>query len=259
MVTVDLNVEIGPEELHELEEAANRYLWQDRETVTLLPTHEELEKMTYRSKKELSGQVRIVTFPGADTCACCGTHVRSAGQVGLIRLLSVQKFREGVRIELVCGGRAMRYLTGVDGQNHAISGLLSAKPMETAAAVERLLEENGRLKTQLQAEQQVRIQSIAEKYQGSGDVLLFTDGFDSDGVRRLADAVLTQCGGRCACFSGSDAQGYLYAMGSRDGDLRALTKEMNVALQGRGGGKPGFVQGSVKADRAAVESFFRDR
>ena len=109
VVTIDLNVELDQQQLEELELEANRYLWQDRPVQLLYPTSDELERMDYRSKKAIQGQVRIVTFPGVDTCACCGTHVRSAGQVGLIKLLSVQRFRDGVRIELVCGGRALRY------------------------------------------------------------------------------------------------------------------------------------------------------
>ena len=94
--------------------------------------------------------MRIVTFPGADTCACCGTHVSSAGQVGLVKLLSCQKFRSGVRIELVCGGRALAYLSRMWEQNHRISNLTSAKLGETAPGViERLLEENQALKSRI--------------------------------------------------------------------------------------------------------------
>ena len=105
--------------------------------------------------------MRIVTFPGADTCACCGTHVSSAGQIGLVKLLSVQKFREGVRIELVCGGRALAYLSRVMEQNHQISNLLSAKPLETAAAARRLLEENAALKSRLIETEQARFAALA--------------------------------------------------------------------------------------------------
>ena len=87
-------------------------------------------------------------------------------------------------------------------------------------------------------------------------MLLFEEGLTPDGLRRLCDAVLQTCGGRCACFSGADGQGYKYAVGRLEGDLRAFTREMNQALGGRGGGKPGFVQGSVQAGREAIEAFF---
>ena len=256
VVTIDLNVELDQQQLEELELEANRYLWQDRPVQLLYPTSDELERMDYRSKKAIQGQVRIVTFPGADTCACCGTHVRSAGQVGLIKLLSVQRFRDGVRIELVCGGRALRYVNAMVAQNRHISNLLSTKAAETGRGVERLLEENHQLKARLTAMEDARFRALAEQYTGAGDVLLFEEGLTPDGLRRLCDAVLNVCGGRCACFSGDDAGGHAYAVGQRGGDLRAFSKDMNQALGGRGGGKPDFVQGRVSAGREQIEGYF---
>ena len=256
VVTIDLNVELDQQQLEELELDANRYLWQDRTVQLLYPTSDELERMDYRSKKAIQGQVRIVTFPGADTCACCGTHVRSTGQVGLIKLLSVQRFRDGVRIELVCGGRALRYVNAMVAQNRHISNLLSTKAAETGRGVERLLEENHQLKARLTAMEDARFRALAEQYTGAGDVLLFEEGLTPDGLRRLCDAVLNVCGGRCACFSGDDAGGYAYAVGQRGGDLRAFSKDMNQALGGRGGGKPDFVQGRVSAGREQIAGYF---
>ena len=259
VITIDFNVELGQAQLRELEEAANRYIWQDRPVHITYPTPEELETLEYRSKKALTGQVRIVTFPGADTCACCGTHVSSAGQIGLVKLLSVQKFREGVRIELVCGGRALAYLSRVMDQNHQISNLLSAKPLETAAAARRLLEENAALKSRLIEAEQARFAALAEEHAGAGDTTLFESGLSPDALRRLCDAVLQRCGGRCACFSGADGQGYKYAIGQKGGDLRPLTRALNQALNGRGGGKPDFVQGSLQASQAEIEAFLQSR
>ena len=220
------------------------------------PSSQELETIHYRSKKELTGQVRIVTFPGADCCACCGTHVRYPAQVGLVKLLTMQKLREGVRIELVCGGRAFRYLYRALGQNIQVSRLLSAKVFETGAAVERLLRENESLKSRLMALEESRFAALAEQYRQAGDVLLFEDGLSPDGLRRLCGAVLHTCGGRCSCFSGDDSSGYKYAAGQLNGDLRGLVKELNQSLNGRGGGKPDFVQGGVQAKREEIEAFF---
>ena len=256
VITIDFNVELTWAQVQELEGEANRYLWQDRPVQVTYPTAQELEQLEYRSKKAIEGQVRIVSFPGADTCACCGTHVSSAGQVGLVKLLSCQKFRSGVRIELVCGGRALAYLSRMWEQNHRISNLTSAKLGETAQAVERLLEENQALKSRIYTMEEERFSALAGQYRGAGDVLLFEEGLTPDGLRRLTAAVQEACGGRCACFSGEDGRGYQYAIGEPGGDLRPLVKALNQALQGRGGGKPNFVQGSVAAARAEIEAFF---
>ena len=257
VVTIDLSLPLDQEQLARLEAEANRYIYLDVPVEITYPSPEELEHIQYRSKKELTGQVRIVAFPGADCCACCGTHVRSAGQVGLVKLLSAQKFREGVRIELVCGGRALRYLSRALEQNAQVSHLLSAKVFETGAAVERLLAENETLKSRLASLEESRFAALAREYAGAGDVLLFEDGLSSDSLRRLCDAVLHACGGRCACFSGNDGSGYKYAVGQAGGNLRNFVKELNQALSGRGGGKPDFVQGSVRAPRSEIQSFFQ--
>ena len=258
VVTIDLNVLLTPEQLQELETDVNRYLWEDHPIDIAYPSPQELDAIDYRSKKELTGQVRIVTFPGADCCACCGTHVRSSGQVGLVKLLSMEKFREGVRIQLVCGGRALRYFSTLQGQNAQVSHLLSAKVFETGAAVERLMEEAAALKARCAAMEDAAFARLAEEHRGKGDVLLFEEGLSPDSLRRLCDAVLHTCGGRCACFSGTEETGYKYAIGQLDGQLRELTKQLNQALHGRGGGKPDFVQGSVQASQAEICAFFNN-
>ena len=254
-VTIDFNADIPWEELLEIESAANRYIYEDHAIDIQLHRGAELDAIDYRSKKPLEGDVRIVTFPEADCCACCGTHVARSGQVGVVKLLSVQKFREGVRIELLCGERAYRYLSAAWEQNRRVAQALSAKPTQTAAAVGRVQGELGALKLRCAKLEESVFAGIAAQHAGRGDVLLFEDEMSADSVRRLCDAVAETCGGRCAVFAGADGA-WKYAVAQRGGDLRGFTKELNAALNGRGGGKPEFVQGSLAAERAAIEAFF---
>lgn len=256
-VTIDFNADISWEELMEIEEAANRYICEDHPIDIRFYRGAELDKVEYRSKKPLEGDVRIVAFPGADCCACCGTHVLRSGQVGLVKFLSVQKFREGVRIELLCGDRARRYLSACWEQSLHIGQALSVKPVASAAAVERLQSELGALKLRCAKLEGSAFAQTAAQYAGRGDVLLFEEEMSGDSLRKLCDAVANACGGRCAVFAGADGA-YKYAIGHAGGELRDFTKKMNAALSGRGGGKPNFVQGSVGCDRAAIEAFFAE-
>ena len=258
VVTIDFNYDIDPADLPSIEAQANGFIWGDTPIDIRFLEGEALQQAEYRSKKFIPGVVRLVAFPGADCCACCGTHVLRAGQVGLIKLLSCQKFREGVRIELLCGKRAVDYLSGTWEQNLAVSRALSAKPMQTAAAVERLQGELESVKLRCAALETADCARKAQEYAGKGDVLLFDGDMSADSVRRLCDAVLDKCGGRCAVFAGEDGN-YKYAVGIREGDVRPLVKELNAALNGRGGGKPNFAQGSVAADAAAIKAFFQDK
>ena len=256
IVTIDFNHDIDPDDLPAIEAQANAFIWSDTPIDIRFLEGEALQQAEYRSKKFIPGTVRLVAFPGADCCACCGTHVLRAGQVGFIKLLSCQKFREGVRIELLCGKRAFDYLTGTWEQSLAVSRALSAKPMQTAAAVERLQGELESVKLRCAALETADCARKAAEYAGKGDVLLLEGPMSADSVRRLCDAVLDTCGGRCAVFAGEDGN-FKYAIGLRGGDVRPLVKELNTALNGRGGGKPDFAQGSVAANEADIRAFFQ--
>lgn len=255
VTTIDFNADISWDELLEIEARANQYIYENHAIDIHFYRGAELDAVEYRSKKPLEGDVRIVSFPGADCCACCGTHVVQSGQVGIVKFLSCQKFRSGVRIELLCGERAYRYLSATWEQNLKIAQSLSAKPVESSAAVERTLGELGSLKQRIAGLEQTSFAQIAAQNADKGDVLLFEDEMSPDSVRKLCDAVTAVCGGRCAVFAGTDSA-WKYAMGQLGGDLRELTKSMNAALNGRGGGKPFFVQGSVSASREEIEKFF---
>ena len=254
-VTIDFNADISWEALLEIEQTANLYIYEDHPIDIQFHRGAELDKIDYRSKKPLEGDVRIVAFPGADCCACCGTHVARSGQVGLVKFLSVQKFRDGVRIEMLAGRRAHRYLSACWEQDVHVAQALSVKPTASLAGVERVLAELSALKLRCARLEESAFAQTAAQYENKGNVLLFEEEMDGDSLRKLCDAVTKTCGGRCAVFAGADGA-YKYAIGHADGDLRELTKTLNAALSGRGGGKPNFVQGSVSASRAEIEAFF---
>lgn len=258
IVTIDFNADIPWEELLEIEGQANRYIQEDHPIDIQFHRGAELDAIDYRSKKPLEGDVRIVAFPGADCCACCGTHVLRSGQVGLVKFLSVQKFREGVRIELLCGQRALDYLSRMWEQAKIIGQHLSVKPVDAAAAVERLEGELSALKMRCAGLEEAVFAGIAAEQAGKGNVLLFQPPMKPDSVRKLADAVSKACGGLAAVFAGEGSH-YAYALGRADGqDISAAVKALNGALHGRGGGRNGFAQGSVEAAQSAIEAFFKE-
>ena len=256
VVTIDFDGMLTEAQLQEIEYEANRRVWNDSKIRILYPDDQELSRMAYRSKKELTGQVRIVEIPGTDVCACCGTHVERTGEIGIIKILSVVNFRSGVRVEMISGSRAYHYLSKAAEQNHRISVLTSSKPDETADAVERIQEENYRLRGEVNRLLSESFEAEAERHAGEGTVLLFRRGYSAENVRKLADAVMNTCEGLCAVFSDNEDGSWKYAMGMSGGDLRAFTKEMNEKLDGRGGGKPFFVQGQVNAAEEEIRYFF---
>ena len=204
VVTIDYNAPMTWEQVLEVEARANRYIWENHPFRAYYPAPEELAAIPYRSKKALEGPVRITEFPGADCCACCGTHVAASGQVGLVKFLSCQKLREGVRLELLCGGRAMDYLSRAWDQSRLIGQALSVKPLAALPAVQRLEDRLRESRERCAALEEQSFRQLAERYQNAGNVLLVQPDLEPDSVRRLCDAVSGTCGGRCAVFSGSD-------------------------------------------------------
>lgn len=126
-ITLDVDGEVPEEVLKEIEAKANQYVWENHPVEITHPSEEELKTLPYRSKKELTGDVRIVTWPGMDICACCGVHVDFSGEIGQITLVSAQKFKGGMRIEMLCGRRALEYTNQLKEQNLQDLPALSCK------------------------------------------------------------------------------------------------------------------------------------
>ena len=256
MIQIDFDGVIPGEDLPLIEREANGALWQNIPVKCWYPSEEELPGVFYRTKRALPWPVRIVQVPGFDSCACCGIHVAMTGEVGLVKLFSVVGLRGGCRIEMACGQRALELLNQAYEQNREVSQAFSAKIAETGAAARKMNELLTEEKFRSGQLQKRIFESIANNYVNQGTVVHFETGLDSAMVRQLADAIAERCGGTAAVFSGSDGEGYAFALINPVEDLRPLGKAMTAALQGRGGGKPNFQQGRVSATRKEIEAFF---
>ncbi len=255
-VEVDFDGPIPPEGLAELERLANEAVWADIPVQWSIPQPQELAQTVYRSKKALDWPVRIVQVPGYDSCACCGVHVARTGEIGLIKILSATKFHEGVRLEMLCGRKAYEYMCRVYDQNRQVSQCFSAKILQTGDAARQMAEQLAEEKYRRAGLEKRVFQSIAAGYAGQGDVVHFEEGLTPGSVRELADAVAESCGGIAAIFS-PGSSGCSLCLIAKEQDVRPLGTALIKALEGRGGGKPGCFQGSVKASRDRIESFLK--
>ena len=256
-VRMDTSVPISPEGLRQAELAANRIVWQDVPVLVSYPTREELAALVYRSKKEIEGQVRIVTIPGADVCACCGTHTRTTGQVGQIKILASENYKGGVRLSVVCGARALEAAQAMRARQADIGALLSAKADQTAVAVHRVYDEYTALKFTHFGVCSQLFDALAQLAGPGEDAIRTVPGLDPDGLHRLAVRLTEATTGLCAALTPTE-KGTGYCIAQADGDVRALTKALNAALNGRGGGKPGICQGSCAATPEQVERFLKE-
>lgn len=256
-VTIDFNGPLTAAEVWELERAANRLIYENREIAVTWPSQERLAVLNYRSKKELQGQVRIVEIPDADCCACCGTHVRRTGEIGMIKVTGNINYKGGVRLSLQCGLTALEDYERRIRQDQGISRLLSAKQTELLAAAEKLKRECDK-----KEEETVRLygQLIDLKVNGyeaaDGPLLLFEEALPAIPMRLLCTRLFEQGKGSVVMICSGTGDTYNYVIGSGVRDMRTLSKELNQTLNGRGGGSVLMVQGTFHASGEDIEREF---
>ena len=260
-VTIDFNGVLEWEDLMAIEEKANGMIWENLEISAVYPEKDELDAMEYRSKKELTGAVRIVSIPGGDVCACCGTHVERTGEIGLVKFLSMIHYKGGVRISLLCGKRAVEDYERKRDQVQKVSVLLSARPGEIARAVEKLKEDEAKLQEKLVAAYDKLIASeVRDIKEGDGDIFILEPDFEAIQLRHLVNRLLEEKKGRTVLALGGAAEGsFLYVLGSRDGDMRQLSRELNGLLNGRGGGSAQMAQGTFFATKDQLQAILKEK
>ncbi len=253
---IDFDGPISPEEIEQLEAEANRAVWENLPIDAYYPDEETLKTLSYRTKKQLQWPVRMVSVPGFDLCACCGVHVAFTGEIGIIKILSCVKFHQGVRLQLVCGQRAYRYLCRITEQNRQISQLFSAQPLETAEAAQKISRQLTEEKYRSTGLQRQLFDTIAAGYAGQGQVVHFQPDATAAQVRELADKIADRWGGLAAVFSGTDENGYAVCLIHKSQPVQDFAKAMTAALGGRGGGRDGAFQGTLRASRQEILKFF---
>ena len=255
-ITIDFNGLLTGEELDEMEREANEAIYRNLPVQILTPSPEELENMEYRSKKELSGQVRITVIPGVDVCACCGTHVEHTGEVGLIKVLGMIHYKGGVRISLLCGRKALLHTAKRQTQIASLSVLLAAKQDEVPAAVERLKAEKEKLEMELsrmrQAQTEAKAAALPER---SGGLAVFEE-MDPVQLRRYCTLLYEGGKGDIVLACARRGDGCLYVLGSSKRDMRSFSKKLNGLLRGKGGGSSLMAQGTFQAEEEEIRRAF---
>ena len=256
-VTLDFNGVLTPEQLREIEQKANEAVWKNLPVEIEFPSSEKLQTLEYRSKLDLTENVRIVTIPGYDVCACCAPHVDNTGQIGIIKITNVMSHRGGVRVNILCGNRALQDYTVKQNNAFAVSAALSVKQDFIADGVERLKEENFKQKDTINKLQATVLKNLAENLPApceSNHAILFVEPMDDIAIRNLINDLVPKYDGYVGVFWGNDKDGYRYIVGSRNLDCRELAVALREKFCAKGGGKAPMIQGNVSACREQIET-----
>lgn len=257
-VTIDFDAKIPKEDLQILEKKANTAIWQNVTSEAAYPSPEELENIPYRSKKALTGKVRILSIGEYDCCACCGTHVDKAGEIGMIKILSAQNYKGGTRLEIVCGMRALAEYQNKTENATIISELLSVPVSDIAKAATALQKERDALKQMLTQMKQEKMTYLANGLPENEKVCYFVSGFDAKDIAHFADKIQNHTAQTVAVCSDA-REGFMFVCMSKTEDMRVLATAMRETLGSKGGGKSEAIQGRTEAKKADLQAFWQEQ
>lgn len=264
-VTVDFNGPLSQKQIEVVESEVNELIWQDVPVLESYPSKEELSHIDYRSKKELTGQVRLIEFPGGDVCACCGTHVMTSGEIGILKVTGMIPYKGGVRVSMRCGRLALEDYCKKQEVVSGVSVRLSAKADGILEAVDRLKEEGLKKEGRINRISKELLERKAGDYpESQAPLLVFEPDLSPVQLRQFCTMLYEGKKGSIVLACSGEEGTISYALGSSLKDMRELSKTLNTRLNGRGGGSALMAQGSFQASRedirkALEEELYKER
>ncbi len=249
-MTMDFSGMLTREDLLKIEALANKAVWENVKFNCYYP--ENLEGLEYRSKLDLTEDVRIVEIEGYDRCACCAPHVNTSAEIGIIKILDFEKCKGGVRLWVKCGMDALADYNLKYQNALKISSLLCAEQNNIAEAVEKQLEIEGNLKFKITDLKRRLIEEKVKSFSGENEISAeFETDMDIKELQHYADALYKKAGGIRAVFSGKENE-YFFVIVGEEAPLQEMFLKMKQSLNIRGGGRGSMVQGTVFAEKGEI-------
>lgn len=259
VVTMDFSGVISPEDIAEVEHEVNVAISKNIPIEVTYPSRDELAQLEYRSKIEIEGQVRIVTVPGYDVCACCAPHVKHTGEIGMLKVMNYQNYKGGVRVSILCGFRALEAFRQKCDIISELMGIFTTNQEAIVDNVTKLKAVNQSLKSELGTAKSALLgYKVAELSTDTDNAVLFECGIDTNTARNCVNALVEKYSGFSAFFMGNDEEGYSFIIGSKNADCNTVATALRNKLGARGGGKPVMVQGSVKAAKSEIKEVLKE-
>ena len=254
-VTLDFDGVIPAERIGELEILVNRIITEDIPSRIRYVSGREREELEYRSKIDLPGLVRIVEFPGYDTCACCAPHVRRTGEIGVLIVTGMIRWKSGVRVSILCGERAVRQCRKDRDIVIKTANYLTTSPDEIYSQSVKAKEELRAMKARLTELGKRQLEKDADAADPAlPDVFLFSPDAEAAAARSTVNRLTAVHEGWSGVFTGSDSRGYSFVIGAgKNADARKAAALLRQQFGAKGGGSDKMVQGSVMAAEAELK------
>ena len=247
-VTMDYNGVLTSEDISKIEMLVNKAIWENVKVTCEFPDADKLSSLEYRSKKELSGDVRIVTVEGYDCCACCAPHVERTGEIGFLKVVGLQNYKLGVRVNILCGKRALMFMESEHNIVSELSGRFTTSSDKVLTSINKLFEDNEALKKRLyEANNKLIKYELDEVNPHLINVFLVKDkDTDQTLMRKMVNILAASHSGYCGIFAGEGADyRFLISSGTLVRDCKALLEAMQKEHGAKGGGTGTMIQGSL--------------
>ncbi len=257
IVTMDLSGELTDDDIALLEQKANEAVVANHEVSAWYPTIEEIKSLDYRSKLDITENVRLVKIGDVDLCACCAPHVKNTGEIGIIKILDAMRHRGGMRLSILCGFDALNDYQRRHKEILSISNLLSVKQNECADGVKKLLSDMADLKAKLwEKSKQLVLSQIDGIEKTDKAICLFCTDATSEALRLAANKLKDKTSSLAVALSGTDEEGYNFVMAIDEGEISQMVKDATSHLCGRGGGKGTMASGRFNSSKEEIEAYF---
>jgi alanyl-tRNA synthetase len=243
--SIDLDQEIAPVDLERAETLANMIIYENRAVQVSFFGHEEAKNLPMRKPPPEEDRIRVVTVSDYDCQACCGTHPRTTGEVGVVCITGAERQKGSTRVHFACGYRA---LTGARENSRILKSLglkLSAGRDDLEKALDRVQADFAESRRQLNAAEKKLAELVGRDLASRGKIVVEVfEGKAIDYLRAVATALVSQPG-KIAILGGSGETSSIVVARSQDLsiDLRPLFRDILAPIQGKGGGSAHFVQG----------------
>lgn len=249
--TIDLARDVTAAEIEQAEDEANRVVWADRPVTIRFVDADEAARLPLRKESGRAGTLRLVEVSDMDLSACGGTHVASAGAIGIIATASSERLRGGVRIEFVCGRRALRAQRRLRDVVSASVRMLSVAAGDLPDAIERMHCDSREIRRQMKDLHSrlalLEADALAGRAEAIGTtrfVVAALEGWDSNGLKQLAGAIAARPGLAAILVSAPAPSAIVVSRAADVGvDSATLLKQMVARFGGKGGGRPELAQG----------------
>ncbi len=260
-VTLVCDGKLSGEQIALLERKANEAVRDNLSITDSYPSEDELSNLSYRSKIDIAGQVRLITIGDEsdplDVCACCAPHVAFTGCVGIIRIIGAASVKGGTQLSFLCGRRAFEYIDHNLKLFKDLADSFSTNQENVYGLVEKLRDENRSLKEKLSASLQKSILERIRSGEQEGPVITDLELSPAD-MKNIYNEIIQVTDGYTGVFSGNDDKGYVYYAGGKALDARKLGELMKEKLSAKGGGSSEMIQGRTSESGDRIRDFWKN-